>query len=922
MNYWIAFENNSDGGDSVIKSFRDGVVLSLFENLVCPIATVNSAENPVLVNRFMASLYLKLFLFANIESKAIKFEVDDPVSIAAWCQSSSIPIIGHIILWFLSVDAIDVSVSDLAMYILCEVHQRTNPKVKGTEVIRSTFLKQCLEQLSHTLQIVSIVERGDLSERNNLLASCVKQLSDGAVDGICYSVSNHTAHLPLLLQRVKRFVNLMRLFLERQQLFPKQLCLITATPSAKNSTSNFQFLVPFESTVSIVRNVVSNHFHVDGDSISLYRSAPAGKDPIKLDKENVTLKSLKFGTRETIHIRKIENVSVASEGAVSDNKLPANDAWLLNLGVVKRKDVIFPSDLTSNNRMCKLVESSPPNPFEWLGIDVTNSLIMLHDRNVEDVLSLNDIKVDFFTPMFSLPSSPFGDHPDMSLMVGGESVWGKMSVSSMKADKGTTIRECLAAYLKLKPQYYEQLFSVLDKPSESIGSVEGTSSSSSNDIATDIWEIIQSLPPHALLLQDIQALSSSSIDEVSMNESETYFQLMFNINQPHKLLYTLQIVDNIIVNDVNEITGTVMGLCRPVLEWCWKFIRMGGVEYLFHILSQLMEMLLGHNRVKASDWGIQTGHKLTLKVVYSLSCAMLFRILHKLLLLDSKYSTWQIDLQKTYCIFPGEADNVVPPGRLLDGIDIQNTLTTIMNTTLHITKQIFSSGNLSDCSSSPCITALHSFLEHSVVLLHSIIIAADNCTALDVIASYSHFTKYLRSITMRIPVQFIRKSVCRRLLEMFTLLIVKCTENQFGVSEQSVNDRVVTFMYLFHALVSGTHFRHDSVEHVVLSEKSLNIAIECSNGTELHYLLSGVYILCSCASTLCQIGLSSIAKAQSAFNSKVANSLIVLQKYAFHKIGEDCLIYIFVKELFLHQSAESFHSSDIEDFTLIGTPCC
>ncbi|CAE7798537.1 unnamed protein product, partial [Symbiodinium microadriaticum] len=176
---------------------------------------------------------------------------------------------------------------------------------------------------------------------------------------------------------------------------------------------------------------------------------PRGVDPTtssdKLDKDDATLRSLKFRPVESILVKRIEGDMNRSESAKT---AACGQARLDNsVGKAKRPDVILSKHLLS--------EFIPPlNPLEWLGID-TQKLSADGDQvRAAVVLSSGEICL---RPLFAMPLAPLVRQTDMVL-----TAQPPASHRDVPSDSAARLAEYLGPYLSKQPEHFDQLLHMLD----------------------------------------------------------------------------------------------------------------------------------------------------------------------------------------------------------------------------------------------------------------------------------------------------------------------------------------------------------------------------------------------------------------------------------------------------------------------------
>jgi hypothetical protein len=402
------------------QSFEEGVLKSLLDAKLGPLAAASSNIFSQFCRRSMAVFVIKLFLFVNTSSttKSIRLEND-----SSWYRSVTVEPIGLPFLWRLATDSEDDAVSAAASFLLIEIFQRmSSSKVKDADSIRGSFLQYCFSQISVSVNLLQEVELSVADENS------VYPLVESSI----------------LTLRVKRYVSLMKDFVQRFTHSPKQFSRIVVL-SNRSLSKMFELNVTLDDPIFVLRSQVSQRLQLSPESLAMSRTKlnPTTNEigPLeKLDKDEVTLRALKFRPLEYIVVTRLENVD--EEKTVGSKEG--------TIGKVKKEDVILSKHLTSNF-------IPPLNPFEWLGMEL--------DLHTDHILHLNEPVPSLSEPsrdsskMFVMPKCPLHYHSDMVLENRGSV---SSSQHSNKSEHIARLAEYLGPYLLHHPNHFDHLLQILD----------------------------------------------------------------------------------------------------------------------------------------------------------------------------------------------------------------------------------------------------------------------------------------------------------------------------------------------------------------------------------------------------------------------------------------------------------------------------
>lgn len=401
------------------QSFGDGVLKQLLEGKLGPIAAASSSVFSQFCRKSLAIFVIKLFLYVNTTSnpKSMRLEND-----SSWYRSVTVEPVGLPFLWRLATDADDDAVSKAASYLLIELYQRMpQSKVREADAIRSLFLQYCFCQIS-----VSI----------NLL-----QQIDSPEDTI-----HPTVEVSILSLRVKRYVSLMKDFVQRFTHPPKQFSRVIVL-SNRSQSKMFEVLVSLDEQIKVLKSNIGSRLQISLESLVLNRTKlnPANNElgPLeKLDRDDVSLRSLKFKPLEYVVVTRLEN---------SEAEKPTNTKEG-SIGKAKKEDVILSKHLTSSF-------IPPLNPFEWLGMEFDfHSDHLLHIN--EPITSLAPPDSHERSKLFTMPKCPLLPHTDMVLQDNLNP--SSSDQSTHKSEHIARLSEYLGPYLLKNPTQFDHLLQMLD----------------------------------------------------------------------------------------------------------------------------------------------------------------------------------------------------------------------------------------------------------------------------------------------------------------------------------------------------------------------------------------------------------------------------------------------------------------------------
>jgi hypothetical protein len=828
------------GGSS---SFADGVLGALFETKIFPLARLHadSPHGKLLHRSHMAAFCMKLFLFVN--NGTIR---TDGEGAEGWFRTSG-RLVGLDVLWKIATDATTRAVHEAASYLIVELHHRINAKPKEVDEIRGNFLKVCFSEMSRAVQCLHSGEGRAEAEAEG----SHEQLQEEA--GVFDETTLH--------RRVSRYVNIMSSFIKRFDSVSRPYTdlyivnsrsgLVSSSPTGVDTfRTSLQFPMFMSETLESVRERIALHFNVSPEEVGLSRvvgvkygqaKGPGRKSLLYCDtnecsfelmeKDSLTLQALKFKPMEAFIVKRIDNTDKAASSGPNDGHVSGSNHLF---GRYKKEDIFEIQDLDSNFL-------PPLNPFAWLGLQTISSnspsnLSFINSTRVfrepSPPLSPAITEQNGHIDLFALPRSPLPHHDDMCPVSEGGSGAKSSDGQQPSADSSHKISTVLGQYLHQKPEHFSQLLEMLDGyfslNVESTGTGTDTNmDSDSREVSAVVWEVIQSLPCYAPLLLKIQKLIPLPTDskgpfttgEGGISET-AFFADLFDPSSPYSMLYAMQIVDTILSTSApsrekyqqatpsasSSSTEGMLAMGRNQLEWGWKFIKLGGVEYLVRLLEGLMAKWKAHLTSSVARTGTGAGAAGAEASSSSSSppigkgradvemmcVVLLLRLVHKFLLFDLMYSKWQLDpVVRAGAFHPGETMSAfVPPGLLVACLDVASFFQDIADTVFQVVSAYNTHSSSSSSSTRSCaplapiaelqVSTLESLIDHTIVLLFGLVKTVDNCV--DVLHSYPSIHRFVRAITVRPSDSRLRQAGCRGLLQAATFVLVRTSIPHSGGS--------------------------------------------------------------------------------------------------------------------------------------------
>ena len=661
---------------------------------------------------------------------------------------------------------------------------------------------------------------------------------------------------PVILRKVARYVMLMRLFIQRFGQKPTQLIALQILVGREESLAT-EITLRASDTVGVLRDKISQHFHEPADTILLLKqnksrigvvlmlssysytyvfnfvSMITGNTNERLSRMDVTLLQAKLRNKDAIIARKMDPPVLGK---------PVTNVVDKTLTAPVLPDLISPQDL--NPELLAGVE-----PFVWLS-DKGSTLNSVPSQQSSEVTSASTYQG--LERCFTFPSIPLPHHQDMTVV--------QMNPSAKKASTATTVpttnapnnnnnpygsttaniasdnsyqslAEYLGPYLKQRPEHFDQLFEMLDGYlSMEIQGIAGLGA----DVSSAVWEVIQSLPTHPEILKQVRSIPSETDTK---NRYSFSFRKLLDTGSPYRLLYTLQIIDSIVAGtgQINATTSTAAtttataSINNPALEWCWRFLHLGGVEHLLDILRSLMG---GNGSLQGTARSSQVSHHsssfsalideadsdsrlltVSSSEAYVLTITLLIRLLYRLLCLDPAYHVWQPiyllshsfqesiganrgnNSQLAQAIINSSGNSMnsnFPRGVILSTVDAQKLIQDVMACVFRV------AGSMNAGGIHP--VALKTLAEHAIFLVLGLATSSER--GVEMLKAYDNIGRWIRAICLRNPVQSIRRSTCQRILEYAALIVIRNVDPTISNEEKLPRRKLFHFL-LYTFLVSA-----------------------------------------------------------------------------------------------------------------------
>ena len=840
------FSIGNDASEPISTSaFEEGVVVNLYENRIVNWASQKDKID-ILSNPEVAIVCFKLFLLLNITNKSLRVsEVD-----GSWSRTGRLA--GVSVIWHIAINGCNDQVSKAAIALLIELHHRIPLKVKSLEVIKGNFLKQCFKLLYFSMQSL---QSGDKSNETQTQFPKNSNNSESVDDVQFFDwITDDSAihHTNIVSRRISRLILTLRLFIQRFYRCPTQLISVSVL-AGRNDSPVVSMTMKATDTIGKLRLKLAKHFKESSDSVLISKiigSMAKGQNfqniaQERLDRDAISLQSAKFQPHQLVIVKKKD----APQSVPNKNEKIKS----ISVDLFKSEDIL--EDFINNI-----------NPIDWLSSD--------------------SIQYD----LFHIPSHPWKSHIDFgfNLNINTEQNVDKDITFSIHS-----VHEYLYPHIRNSPFYIDQLLEMLD----------GYLSTNSNELSTDngdlsvaVWDILQSLPTHSVLLKQIE--------DLVIEENLSTLSHLLDPMSPYRLLYSLQIIESFVkLDDINKVEPNRN---TNNFDWAVKLFHIGGAEFLVQLLQSMSKKLFNlnnNNDNKRKD--VEQYEAMSRDDVVVMIIGILHRIIHQLLLLDPSYSKWIIQLQNgkrplllsTPTLDKSNPDRI-PSGVLVSMIDLKSFIPLMIDTLfggfcLHNSNQI--SG-----------LALLSLSDNILLLLLGLVAANDD--GISILESSSRFTDIVKLLCVNCEFRLVREGTCRRLFDTLASLFYKIGDNRLSQDEKQI--RLDIFNYFFYCVVKAIDDNPLSLDHYHDFPYSFISYEQCFNLIAIiESLRSAPHIIFPELKNIKYnfgIGNEGIEKAKSITktNSKYLTDI-------------NCLINLFVQKLLTHKSQEAFHSLN-SDGSLVG----
>ena len=686
----------SPEGEETSSAFEEGSLVKLFEGSILP--WVTRRDKIELLNRApLAILCLKLFLSVNVTNKSIKIEPH-----GSWVRVGQLS--GIALLWRMAVCCSDSLVHEAAISLLVEVHHRIpQQKFKNNDLIRGHILRICFKQLSIAMQSLRAGDSekdggrdrgrmdrsGSLSPGRQDLGSYDegslpgmplnntdlvlsnnttpynRQQGQGGGEGDMAMTSSSASMYPTggpggsggsgpmdewfddgdiimdpkaIARVVARLIMLLLLYIQRFDNHPSQLITLQILAGRDDSPVLMLTLRSTE-TVGTLRAKVANHVKEPAELISLFKPAKSEK----LENNDMTLQQAKFLPHDSVIAKKKD----AGTPSGTAGRNPAEKGPLT-------EDLITSKDLSED--LLALLQ-----PLEWLSYSISDANSTSSSSSSVSVTSHGSQTTQRLTgpllliSMFQLSPFPLPIKADMTLSDTTQekstssmpslstpthtATQGQVQVPGSTADIVVTGQghfDSLLPIIKQSPQHMDQLLAMLDGYLSS--EIQGAAGVGF-DLSAAVWEVLQSLPTHPALLKQVRLMPT--------DQSGGSIRVLLNLASPYRLLYVLQMIDSFFSeDDRNSFSQSV-----PLSKWSLELLYMGGAEHIVQLVEDTMKLLtfskykddnndMQRERERGQHEKKSTSQKSDNEAPV-LILGMLYRILHRLLLMDPLYNRWQ-----------------------------------------------------------------------------------------------------------------------------------------------------------------------------------------------------------------------------------------------------------------------------------------
>ena len=666
-------------GEETSAAFEEGVLVKLFESDILPWVTRRD-KTDTLNREPLAILCLKLFLLVNVTNKSLKVELD-----GSWLRVGQLSCMA--VLWRMAVCCSDSLVHDAATSLLVEVHHRIpQMKFRNCDAIRGHILRISFRQLSIAMQslragdsekgrtdrtperIDASTERwegfspsGSSSTEMFGLIGPIGESDGGALVTTPRDSSTSIASLsasvgsgpwdewfddgdilldPKAIARVvARLIMLLLLYIQRFDQQPVQLITLQVL-AGRDDSPVLTLTLRSTETVGTLRARVANHFKESPEVISLLKPGRSpqllsgtflGGGQERLEKNEITLRQAKFLPHDSVIARK-KDVPTPT----GPSRSPAEKSGPLT------EDLITFQDLSGD--LLAVIQ-----PLHWLVSSVADETTLPPAGSLPTSLSL--LQSTFQLPPFPLPVKsdmtllPYGDSALDRNLIGmpSHSAPHPTAVATMQTQQtsGTDanlpvngrLSDSLIPLLRQSPQHMDQLLAMLD----GYLSTEIQGAACVNfDLSAAVWEVLQSLPTHPALLKQVR--------DMPYERTGGSIRVLLNLASPFRLLYVLQMVDSFLAEGDK---GSGSAQTAQVSDWALQFLHMGGAEHLVHLIDCTIKLIKQENSEKreVDNQKERNSPQKSDGDATTLILGLLYRSLHRLLLLDPLYSRWQVSSQ-------------------------------------------------------------------------------------------------------------------------------------------------------------------------------------------------------------------------------------------------------------------------------------
>lgn len=301
--------DDAEDSSEQISIIDETILVAFFENNLIPWA-FSEDKIEFLVRPIVSSLFIKMFLFANLSKKVLK--VDSDIS---WNRVG--PIVGPAVLWRIAMDSDHVGAVRICTKLLVELPHRIVHKVKSPDGVRGNFMQICFKQLYFGIQ--------NLQSNEDTLRSPQDHKQDQP--NMLYQdwFQSNFKDLPqeVAFRRIARLISVLRLFLSRFMYNPAYYVKVKLY-SKGDDLPVYSFRATSLDNIGLIRAKTAAFFKEPIDSMVLYLRD--GGD--RLDKDNVIIASLRAALEISIIARKSEtsNPNIATQKTQANHSSETPDA--------------------------------------------------------------------------------------------------------------------------------------------------------------------------------------------------------------------------------------------------------------------------------------------------------------------------------------------------------------------------------------------------------------------------------------------------------------------------------------------------------------------------------------------------------------------------------------------------------------------